>query len=184
MYEAESASAPQCAVGRRSRALRTRSAAENPCAVSEHEKSGGSLRRFSKFSALRKPCAPRGFISLFPQLRGRWLRTWTFPAVPRPPLSLRRAAAASRMPPEALTFTAALTESLMRRTSSAVAPPVEKPVEVFTNFAPAASAARQAAIFSSSGQQAGLYDDLHDSAEARPRRRRVCRPRRLSGLRP
>ena len=53
------------------------------------------------------------------------------------------------MPPEALTFTAALTESLIRRTSSTVAPPVEKPVEVFTNFAPAASAMRQAVIFSS-----------------------------------
>ena len=38
----------------------------------------------------------------------------------------------------------------MRHTSSAVAPPVEKPVDVFTNFAPATSAARQAEIFSSS----------------------------------
>lgn len=70
------------------------------------------------------------------------------PSRSAPASIIARAAAASRMPPEALTFTAALTESLIRRTSSTVAPPVEKPVEVFTNFAPAASAMRQAAIFS------------------------------------
>ena len=72
------------------------------------------------------------------------------PSRSAPASIILRAVSASLMPPEALTLTAALTEFRMRRTSSAVAPPVEKPVEVFTNFAPAASAARHAVIFSSS----------------------------------
>ncbi|MPM38728.1 hypothetical protein SDC9_85358 [bioreactor metagenome] len=55
-----------------------------------------------------------------------------------------------RTPPLALTPSAAPTVLRMSAISSVVAPPVENPVEVFTNAAPAAFAARQALTFSSS----------------------------------
>ena len=42
-----------------------------------------------------------------------------------------------RIPPEAFTSSADPTVSLINLTASTVAPPVEKPVEVFTKFAPA-----------------------------------------------
>src|SRR5690554_738377 len=54
------------------------------------------------------------------------------------------------IPPEALTPYLGPTIFLIRATSSRVAPPVEKPVEVLTKRAPAFLAARQAIIFSSS----------------------------------
>ena len=63
-----------------------------------------------------------------------------------------RASASSRvwMPPAALTPQASPTVARMRRTSSTVAPPVEKPVLVFTNATPAATQSLQARTFSSS----------------------------------
>lgn len=55
-----------------------------------------------------------------------------------------------RTPPLALTPSSEPTVFRMSAISSVVAPPVENPVEVFTNAAPAAFAARQAFTFSSS----------------------------------
>ena len=52
----------------------------------------------------------------------------------------------------------------MRATSAAVAPPGPKPVEVLTKSAPAALAMTQAFTFSSSVEERGLDDDLHDGA--------------------
>ena len=54
-----------------------------------------------------------------------------------------------RTPPEALTPTSGPTTARIRRTSSTVAPPPPKPVEVLTKAAPAARAMAQPAIFSS-----------------------------------
>ena len=54
------------------------------------------------------------------------------------------------MPPEALTPILEPTVFLMSAISCVVAPPVEKPVEVFTKSAPAFWESSQALIFSSS----------------------------------
>ena len=55
-----------------------------------------------------------------------------------PASSMARAAAASRTPPLAFTPTTGPTARRMSATSSTVAPPLLKPVEVFTKSAPAA----------------------------------------------
>ena len=67
----------------------------------------------------------------------------------------------SRMPPEALTPNFGPTVSRISFTSSTVAPPVLKPVEVLTKCAPLSTTSRQARIFSSRREQAGFQDDLH-----------------------
>ena len=57
---------------------------------------------------------------------------------------MAQAVSKSRMPPAAFTPISGPTVSRISYTTATVAPPVEKPVEVFTNWAPARFAARQA----------------------------------------
>ena len=66
------------------------------------------------------------------------------------------------MPPEAFTPMSGLTASLIRRTSSSVAPPVENPVDVFTKCAPAVLLASHARFFSSSVSRHVSKNDLYD----------------------
>ena len=67
-----------------------------------------------------------------------------------PAASIARRLSADRIPPDAFTPIDGPTTSRMRATSSTVAPPVEKPVEVLTKSAPAATDRRHAARFSAS----------------------------------
>ena len=67
-----------------------------------------------------------------------------------PAAIMASAASLERIPPEAFTPSSSPTTPRMRATSSTVAPPVEKPVEVFTKSAPAFLAHRQAFTFCSS----------------------------------
>ena len=64
-----------------------------------------------------------------------------------PAASIRSASSRVRTPPDAFTPMSGPTVARIRRTSASVAPPVEKPVDVLTNAAPAAFAARQARRF-------------------------------------
>ena len=67
------------------------------------------------------------------------------------PASIMASASARvRMPPAAFTPKSGPTVSRIRRTSSTVAPPVEKPVDVLTKSAPPSTVRRLARTFSSS----------------------------------
>ena len=79
-----------------------------------------------------------------------------------------------RTPPEALTPISGPTVSRISCTSSTVAPPPPKPVEVFTKSAPAAFGSEQPMIFSSRVSSAvsritlttvSRADRLHDAAD-------------------
>ena len=87
-----------------------------------------------------------------------------------PAWTMLRNVSASRIPPAAFTCTFGPTCSFMRRTSSTVAPHLEKPVEVFTKVGPIFRAILQRAIFSSFVLQTHLEDgfggDTHLVADA------------------
>ena len=75
------------------------------------------------------------------------------------------AASPSRTPPEALTPSTGPTALRMRATSSTDAPPLLKPVEVFTKCAPGLAAQPGGAHDLVLREQAGLEDDLQPRAE-------------------
>ena len=77
-----------------------------------------------------------------------------------------RTSARVRTPPEAFTPMAGPTVRRMRATSSTVAPPRLKPVEVLTKSAPAGTANWQASTFSSSVSRAVSMMTLHNAPPA------------------
>lgn len=85
-----------------------------------------------------------------------------------PARTISRKASAVRMPPAALTFTRESTFLRISRTSSTVAPPVENPVEVFTNDGSTSLAILHNASFSSSDNRQFsnmTFDGTHASRQ-------------------